>query len=794
MRNIRHLSIIIIILHFMLGCSSTEPSAQSKTLDHEIPKTRTTTYDNYLHEFGKMYRMFYGKNIKIYIQSKPIENVTGGGGLPGDLSQMIITAVNKIGKPIYYVPFDPRYIALEVETGGSLSRNLPKYVIAGGITEYDKNIQSTGSGLNADASGITEGNEFDSSANMNANNSLSRLSLDLHLLDYQNQTMVPGTQSINTIEIKNSSKKSSFNFFIFGSGIGYNGQVSSKQGVHAALRILVESSVLQLLAREAGLPYWKITDGKVDHYVIEKVVDDLSPFSKGRLLKIIQVYLNTYGFKIHATGKMDDITDLALKQLSKDLKFEYKGVITPELTKDIWINRPYLPTDKHYTNSDLKKNLITPKTVAKKLPLLKYNTAIKYCVNRIRDKAGSDKFQFISMIDTHTQSRTAKGDNIRLDIITQLNDNNKNYGQFVDANSRTLVKKVKKQSPRKNTIQSYLTEEKKGISLNFILSKEKKVIDQFKILYTVDYKKDKTQAIALTKTAGIDSEMKNDVVMLTTEKGDNDPIFYSGEPIHFKLTVTQPLYVHIINIDSSNHISELYDSKERLIPNKEYIIPDENETWDIVAQAPFGREAVKAFASDRYIDFDTLIKEKVKNKTRTLIKKLEVMLKIKIFTIMRKDFYLKPKNNKALILSFLIPLLFPTLHAGIVNANNEVLEDSAIVESLMHNNDFDVNRQNTLGETYLHVAAKRGDKILINKLIKKYADMNRLDHLHHTALHNAILYKNYEIAKTLIQAGADITIIDQKGNTALMLYLNQIQKSNLSQNIDTDLKMLLIIN
>ena len=748
------------------GCSSTKPKIDDKAMEQTGPQARKTAYDQYLHEFGKMYRAFYGTRKKIYIQSKPIENVSGAGGLPSDLSQMIISAVNKIGKPIYYVPFDPRYIALEVETGGSMTRNLPKYVIAGGITEYDKNIKSSSSGVNADAEGKMYGSEFDSSAEASKNNSLSRLSLDLHLLDYQNQTMVPGTQTINTIEVKTMSKRGSFNFFIFGSGVGFNGEVSRKQGVHAALRILVESSVLQLLAREAGLPYWKITGGKVDPYVEEKVVDDLAPFPPERQLKIIQVYLNSYGFKVRPTGKLDEVTDLALKRLSEDLHFAYTGRITSELTKNIWINRPYLPTDRRYSNNDLpiktakatrsasaaatltyeqavnataaairraagdnkyvlapvidatakaettetkklhkdllmalnrdnkhygqfadsgsralaarKKKpvsqneiraVVTPdrsenrvdialvsagqvtkrfvvryKTAAsvKKTPIqektqpktvaqpqaqrspvpkaekpdmgLTYDEAMEYAVKRIRSVAKDDKFTFASFVDTATQSRTEETRKIKTDLLVRLNRDNKRYGQFIDVNSRSLVKRVKKGKIPPNTIKGFLTKSPEGKRVEFIVTRSQKPIDQFNVNIatkpqTAAPKKPQAEAEArkIAAGAGIDTEMKNDVIMLGTIKGDADPVFYAGESIQFKLQVSKPMYVYLFDIDKEGKVHLLYDSGKPLQPQKNYVVPSSDADWEIVVEAPFGREAVKAFALQHPVDMEHLM-------------------------------------------------------------------------------------------------------------------------------------------------------------------------------------------
>ncbi|MGB5965763.1 MAG: DUF4384 domain-containing protein [Sulfurimonadaceae bacterium] len=622
----------LLIVLFYSGCGSLVPNVDYDELEPQKPTARITEYDQILYQFGKMYRAFYKGNAKVYIQSKPIENATASGELPYDISQMVISAVNKIGKPVYYVPYDPKYITMEMNTGGALTRNLPKLVIAGAITEYDKNIIASGSGTTAQKSGMYDKKEFIATAGGESQNTVSRLAIDLHLLDYNIQTMIPGTQAINTIEVKNLANSNSFSFYIFGSGLGLNGSVSRQQGIHATLRILVETTVLQLLAREAGLPYWKITGGEEDPLVINKIVDDLSPLDEQQLTKFIQIYLVNYGFKIKPSGKMDDLTNASLSLLSKDIGFKY-DTITPELAKDIWLNQPYLPTDKRYTNAMLystseKTELQADVSQGVTIFSLDYDTAIKYIVDRLRNKVGKEKYEFVSMIDTKTQSRTAATASIKSDILDRLNTEHQNIEQFFDSNSRSLVRKKREPAGKKNVINAFLTEEPDRVALEFILTKNKVAVDRFTIKYERKEAHRLTtekgnEILTLTKTAGIDSEMKNDIVTLTTHKGNADPLFYSGESINFEVSVTKPLYVHLMNIDSDNKVHQLFSSKSKLVPGKKYTIPGEDDNWEIVVQPPYGREAVKIFASEKYIDFDLIVSQKDKNsKTRSLVKQM----------------------------------------------------------------------------------------------------------------------------------------------------------------------------
>jgi len=135
---------------FILGCvPDISPSISKQEMKIESPFEEVTRYSNALKKLGKMITAYEGDPIKV--QSKFITNDTSDEqSLPKDISRMLITALNKIGENIIYVPYDPQYLLNEAQTGAQINRVLPDIVISGAITEFDKDVYKKKKGLNAD--------------------------------------------------------------------------------------------------------------------------------------------------------------------------------------------------------------------------------------------------------------------------------------------------------------------------------------------------------------------------------------------------------------------------------------------------------------------------------------------------------------------------------------------------------------------------------------------------------------------------------------------------------------------
>ena len=96
-------------------------------------------------------------------------------------------------------------------------------------------------------------------------------------------------------------------------------------------------------------------------------------------------------------------------------------------------------------------------------------------------------------------------------------------------------------------------------------------------------------------------------------------------------------------------------------------------------------------------------------------------------------------------------------------------------------NILDVNCQNNVQSTPLHIASARGDMELVQALITRNANINAQNEYGATPLHFASLNGRLEIVKQLLNSGADIYIKNSKGETAIEIAQDNVKEFLMEQ-------------
>jgi hypothetical protein len=347
---------LLLICPMMISCSiAPELTRKEKETFNQpvIPHSRTSPFKSAISNLGVMIDV-YGFPRKV-IQGKFITNKTACKNLPIDITDMIKTAVNDIGDRITYVVYDPSY---EMHKHGNFydhygysglapakGQLVPEIVLEGAITECDENLDIKSS--NIDAFGMVGGgkSESDIDAGMSKGESYSRLALDLHIMDYQTNRLIPKKQTSMAVNVNTLEKGRSFGFMIYGSGIGVDGQRRVVQGKHNAVRSLVELSTLQLIGRYLEIPYWRcIPGGKEDPAVINMLHKDFQSLDPSAKLATVQYLLGKYGYPVRATKRLDQVTRAAMQ----DFRQHHGGSATVDanLYVDLMLNMP-MPFDQN---------------------------------------------------------------------------------------------------------------------------------------------------------------------------------------------------------------------------------------------------------------------------------------------------------------------------------------------------------------------------------------------------------------------------------------------------------------
>ncbi len=310
------------------------------------PEPYITKYGAVLDNFGRLLETY--RDSVIYVMSQDIVDATGvstatGGEIPYNITEMVRSALNSIGDRVVYVPHDPALIVNEMHLGASFKRPNPTVLLSAALTEYDRTVESEGSSLDLQSSfggGITE---TDIGADMKESYSVSRITVDMNLIDYKRMVMIPKMQSINSVRVYNFTGSNSLSFAINGNGLGISGQIKRINGRHAAVRLLAELSVLEIVGRYASVPYWRcLPEGKEDPVVVEKLHRFFAKLDQAGRIKAVQQLLPYYGHPgVTLTGKLDPPTLNALAAEARKFQGKVSKDDLAGTYKILYLNLPY---------------------------------------------------------------------------------------------------------------------------------------------------------------------------------------------------------------------------------------------------------------------------------------------------------------------------------------------------------------------------------------------------------------------------------------------------------------------
>jgi hypothetical protein len=332
----------------LTSCAALDPHQVDVELPADIPEVKVSSFDQPLADLGKMSQV-YGK--RAMIQGKDIVDLTGlsqygFGEIPRDITEMTKSALNAIGGNVVYIPYNPVFINNNVVTGYSnfQSKYIPDVVLSGGITEFDRGLETRGKNFdvgvttrpfNVDESWVP-GDTISLDWNQGDKNSLARITLDFNLLDFRTMSGVARMQTVNSINVHKALAEKELGFTIFGPTFGLKGTVKKVQGRHAAIRLLVQSSVIQVVGKYLYLPYWKLLPGaQPDPVVLDRIRQDYLALNQKDRLAELQTCLYLKGYEVSVDGQMDTRTKAALASFKPGYDSSI-GTSDPDLYIELW--------------------------------------------------------------------------------------------------------------------------------------------------------------------------------------------------------------------------------------------------------------------------------------------------------------------------------------------------------------------------------------------------------------------------------------------------------------------------
>ena len=332
-RHTIHFCLLIPLMGLLLtSCAAIDPRQVETEMPTEPPMIKRTSFDQALSKLGKMTEV-YGKRVRI--QGKDIVDNTGTskygfGEIPRDITEMTKSALNSIGGNVVYIPYNPIFMNNEVVTGYSSFQHklIPDIVLSGGITEFDRGLETrergTDFGVTTKPFNVNEswvpGDVISVDYSQGSKGSLARITLDFNLIDFRTMSGIGRMQTVNSINVYKAIAEKELAFTIFGPTFGLKGTVKKVQGRHAAIRLLVQASVMQVVGKYLHVPYWKLLPGsEPDPVVTEKVRRDFLQLDSRNKIREIQSLLFMNGFTVPVDGTLNPATMEALRRFNPDL-------------------------------------------------------------------------------------------------------------------------------------------------------------------------------------------------------------------------------------------------------------------------------------------------------------------------------------------------------------------------------------------------------------------------------------------------------------------------------------------
>jgi hypothetical protein len=220
-------------------------------------------------------------------------------------------------------------------------KTLPNVILVGGLTEFDRGLVTKEEGFDISGSaeelGIPMGLDFDDTRK----SSLARITLDFNLLDFKTFTGIPFIQAVNTISVHKGLGVDQLGFTVYGQTLGLRGNIKKVQGRHAAVRLLVQLSVIQVIGKYQKLPYWRLLpSSEPDSIVLDAVREEFYSLKpSGRIAKI-QEFLYLFNKDVEITGRLDTKTQNAIAEIQTEYNLQSSQPVSEELYLALFENVP----------------------------------------------------------------------------------------------------------------------------------------------------------------------------------------------------------------------------------------------------------------------------------------------------------------------------------------------------------------------------------------------------------------------------------------------------------------------
>lgn len=337
------------------GCMPEAP----KLPEMEVKESIRTSYSSALQELNTVLEVYLPPEYPdTFYYVKPIMDDTGisnTGEIPLGITTLVRDAIAQVYHKIRYVEqydaSDQQHLSVESMLMSSSKvklavkpaiRPTANFTIAGSISQFDRNLQSTSGKASAMANFGGGSGQTNLNASAQKSGNVSRLGVSFNVYT-PDGVSVPGKFGAS-VELAYAKNSTDLGFAIFGNGLGFGAEATAMHGRHLALQMMSELCTVQIIGRTMTIPYWRVGAGhnifKEDPLVIKEWKGQYNSIvNEGLILPFMQSQCIACGDdSVFVNGVMDEATQRAFQNFAN--KFGIAGDFPSfELYKALELNR-----------------------------------------------------------------------------------------------------------------------------------------------------------------------------------------------------------------------------------------------------------------------------------------------------------------------------------------------------------------------------------------------------------------------------------------------------------------------
>jgi len=264
------------------GCSTTQVGTKEIQRQQEsmLPVNfKTTGNEDRLKDLGRMVGALGFGTQEVHIDTS--SQAANDGKVPRHFTAMLRTALSKTGRFSVVSPTNTD-IDTAYKTSSRKLINSPDWrlvksdldiIVA--VSGLDK-VYKKGHSLETDITFMGDSKVHDSGAEIGTESEASIITIDMSTSIYDPKSgkvaQRPGVYASTSFYLRKRKIAGGFGMVVEGKGGGYDGFREETDGLHEALRRMIELSLIQVIGRHYTVPYWNLIDGLgPDAFVVNAV-------------------------------------------------------------------------------------------------------------------------------------------------------------------------------------------------------------------------------------------------------------------------------------------------------------------------------------------------------------------------------------------------------------------------------------------------------------------------------------------------------------------------------------------